>query len=410
MLYMSDNILYMSQRTVIIFIAITLLVLTVFLVLLPGIFIPFGPDSREAIHTFLSSGGSLAQGIHRISEPYISGGSLDNLKHFLSKDPGRNEFARRRDRRRMDAYLAPLTENINASGYTGIDYEWSVAFLAGTRALFEVAIQEVLSVTGMGFGSVLPGGAEGSSAMEQINGAAARFFADWVPAGAAAGSYTPEREEVRNYLLGNRRFIRAMNRLDSAWRSLLAELYNLSTNPRWQMAASMDPALQTDLDALTIAVLSADLYRLSSDILPITQEKFPIGDEGPGIIWIPALSFYKNIPELTGNTQDDEPMIFIARVNLGYMFGDSHTQTWLNLRKDWLTDYFQSFFSKKTSKELLPTTLVDPTTALWQSSRFKAELIHPVNKKFVLNHRFGKNNAYGLRDIAFLRFRVIEGL
>jgi hypothetical protein len=55
--------------------------------------------------------------------------------------------------------------------------------------------------------------------------------------------------------------------------------------------------------------------------------RIPGEPESPGIIWGPNLSYYKNIPELNGQTLDEVPTLYFAKVNLGYTFRDTHTQT-----------------------------------------------------------------------------------
>ena len=133
-----------------------------------------------------------------------------------------------------------------------------------------------------------------------------------------------------------------------------------------------------------------------------------VGTPGsPGILWLPDFSYYKNIPELTGQTADEDPTIYFAKVNLGYTFRDGRTQTWLNRRKDWLTDYFSTFFSGVESEDFSPIEDVGKAIIEWKSARLKAEGIHQINRKIVIDMPFGSKGVYGVRDLAFVRVNLL---
>ncbi len=137
------------------------------------------------------------------------------------------------------------------------------------------------------------------------------------------------------------------------------------------------------------------------------MSQVPGSSVSPGILWFPEFSYYKNIPELTGQTADEFPTIFIAKVNLGYTFRDGRTQTWLNRRKDWMTDYFSTFFSGLRSEDFSPVEESDRDLIEWNSARLKAEGIHQINNKIVIVMPFGSKGVYGVRDLAFVRVNLL---
>lgn len=409
----------MGRKTLIILITISSIILTALIV---NILIVSTPERhlarigrRNAVKSLLSRGGSLSKVITAVKEPYSPEGSLGALNHFLSKDPGRSAFPGSADRRRMNLYIDPLSgkiERYETTLYSDLAPDWKVSFMANNRALFEEVQQDLVDLCGIPSGIFnLPQGSQpGKSLMIQMEKAIADFAAGWIPVGATRLTYTPNRRELRDYLIGNRRFNRAKARMDSSLRVLISALYNLAGNPQWQLAQSMDPELQKELNELTIAVISADIYRRGWDLLssvPV-RESYADNRGNPGVTWIPEMSFYKNIPELTGYTDDEEPKIFIARLNIGYTFRDIRTQTWLNQHKDWLTDYFLWFFSRSKSADFIPVAPSDPSIALWKASRFKAEGIHTVNRKISLEYRFGSNKVFGVRDLALYRINLHE--
>ena len=162
--------------------------------------------------------------------------------------------------------------------------------------------------------------------------------------------------------------------------------------------------LQAELDELIILAVTADLHRRESDLMVRVPSS---AGRDAGILWTPEFSFYKNIPEVTGNTADEVPTVFFSKVNLGYTFRDSRTQTWLNRRKDWLTDYMSMFFSKTTGDDFSPVKQADRNIADWKIARLKAEGIHGINTMIASSLPFGVKKVYGVREMALIRVNLI---
>ena len=367
-----------------------------------------GARRGDAVRDLLSSSGELAGAAEFAAAPASPGGSLDNLSHFFSKDPGRRRFARAGDRRRAAAYLEGTEDTVQEYMHrlSQADHpEWAALFAGRTRALFSRVRNDILAITGIPqeFTSFVRPPDSGESAVDRVRSAVGRFAAAWIPPRRISAFYTPDRREIRNYLLKSRRFERRMENLDKAWLTLEAALYNLSIDSRWLLAVSFDPALDTELAELTTITAAADIYRMHSDIMAEVPDDTP----SPGIRWTSNFSYYKNIPEISGQTADIEPAIFFAKVNLGYTFRDSLTQTWLNRRKDWLTDYFLTFFSDTVTQDFSPIIQPDPDEANWRTALLKAEAIYPINKKMVLDNPFGRKKAFGIRELALIRVNLI---
>jgi len=389
------------------------------------IFMLNSPDFREArqsrntaMKTLLSRGsdesGADSLNLHRITMglriPYEAGGSLDNLYHFLSKDPGRRDFARAGDRRRSAEYLGGAT-GLRAERYTAElkaaefyrdEPEWVSDYIGKVQALFENVRNDLLIITGIpeSLTDLPRPDSDERSITEKTEEAVGQFAAKWIPRGETWSSYSVDREQVRGFLLGNRRFVKRMTALDDSWKELAATMYNLSVNPRWLMAVSYYPELEEELDELTIIVLAADVFRRNEDLM-----KQVSGSSGAGIMWLPEFSYYKNIPELTGQlrmTNPEDVTIFFTKVNLGYTFRDGRTQTWLNRRKDWLTDYFNLYFSEK---ELGDFTAGD--YPVWRTALLKGSGLHEINRKIVLTLPFGKKKVFGVRDLAFVKVNLL---
>ena len=347
-----------------------------------------------------------------VAGPISPGGSLDNLLHYLSKDPGRARFSRPADRRRAEEYF-PETSREALDAYAAVAAangapEWAASYVAGVRFLFESARDELLVLSGVpqSVTTLLDVPADaGPSAADLAEAAVARFAADWIPPRETAATYSPDRGRVKEELMGSRRFQKRLEAIDYSWRSLAACLYNLSMNPHWRIAVEYDPRLQTELDELTVLIVTADIHRRGRDLMADVPSSAP---PAAGIIWMPDFSFYKNIPEVTGNTADAETTVFFAKVNLGYTFRDSRTQTWLNRRKDWLTDYVNAFFSRTYIDDFSPVEQSDRNTADWDIARMKAEGIHGINVMIASSIPFGKKKVYGVRDMAFVRVNIIE--
>ena len=199
------------------------------------------------------------------------GGSLDNLDHFLSKDPGRREFARPMDRRRSGEYLEGDT-GILAERYSA-DLEnsglpiWVPEYVGVVSALFESVRNDILILTG------IPGrltdltrpDTDEISITEKTERAVGQFASTWIPRGETASSYELDRRRIREYLIGNNRFLKRLEGLDNGWRKLAASLYNLSVDTRWLTAVQYAPQLESELDELIILVLTADIHRRNKD-------------------------------------------------------------------------------------------------------------------------------------------------
>jgi len=367
---------------------------------------------KSAVKKLLSaSWGDSPENLHRIEArlkaPLERGGSLENLELFLSKDPGRRDFARFTDRSRFRRYLDEDThEAIEVYMAQYVDEEvqvWVPEYVSTVRALFDVVKKDLLILSGipaeLTFMSIPP--AEGPAITESVQLALGNFANIWIPRKKLSFFYASDRQRVRSFLLGSWRFRLRLMALDAGWKKLLAALYNLSVDPNWILATKYHPALQPELDELCVLILSVDIYRRGEDLLA----QIPAVGGEPGIKWVPNLSYYKNIPELSGYTSDEEPTIFTARVDIGYTVRDGGTQTWLNRRKDWLTDYFNSFFSGIESGDFSPrggNSLFE-----WRTARLKATALHHINGKIVLESTFGSRGIYGVRDLALLRVSLL---
>ena len=359
-----------------------------------------GPDGLESIASYVAS-------------PISGGGGLDNLGHFLSKDPGRSRFPRAADRRRAAKYLPEKTAEFLAE-YAGGETarnapEWAREYVADVRFLFEKARDEILVMTGVPqYATAVFSIPETSrmSAADRAEAALTRFSEVWIPPRETASTYSVDKGRIKEELLRNKRFQKRLLAVDDSWRYLAAALYNLSMDPNWRAAVEYDPRLQAELDELTILVVAADIHRRGRDLMAGVPA--PSGSSTPsGILWLPDFSYYKNIPEVTGLTADEEPTLYFAKVDLGYTFRDSRTQTWLNRRKDWLTDYMGMFFSTTHIDDFSPVEQTDRSTSTWALARLKAEGIHGINTKIVSSIPFGAKKVYGVRDMSLVRVNMI---
>ena len=345
-----------------------------------------------------------------LRKPYESGGSLDNLYHFLSKDPGRRDFARAEDRRRAEEYLSGST-GVRAEYYAeelkrfdnGNNLpEWTPEYIGKVRALFDNVCDDLLIISGIPetlTSLPFPEAEEDSITLKTEK--AIKAFADkWIPRGETRSSYDVDREKIRNFLLGKKRFGKRMTGIDDAWKELAASLYNLSVNSHWKIAVHYYPELESGLDELTTIVLAADIYRRSEDLMKLVS-----GSGTAEIMRLPEFSYYKNIPELTGQLKSDNPedvTMFFVKVNIGYTFRDSRTQTWLNRRKDWMTDYFNLFFSKKDL-----AAFTEKSYPGWSLALLKGSGLHEINKKMVQDLPFGKRKVFGVRDLALVKLNLL---
>lgn len=397
-------------------IAILLIALVVIIVLMLSS--PERNDAQKrrstAVKTLLSRNSSrdtpnLGQIARTLGDPISPGGSLHNLNHFLSKDPGRRDFSGAADRRKAREYLDGPVGTLAESYISELKKTdlppWAPDFAGNVQALFDVVRDDLLIITGvpqsltfleMPETEVLPVTLRSELAVYQ-------FAKTWIPRGETVSLYTLDRKEIRSYLMGDRRFRKRMEALDSGWIELAAALYNLSIDPRWRTAVELVPELGEELKELTILVVAADIYRRSEDLMILV----PGNPADAGILWRPEFSFYKNVPEVSGQTSDSEPTIFFAKVNLGYTFRDSHTQSWLNRRKDWLTDYFSTFFTEVRSEDFSPIDKVNQELFVWKTAQLKARGLYGINSRLIATIPLGRKGAYGVRDLAFVRVNLL---
>ena len=292
------------------------------------------PSSREArisrqtaVSTLLDSGAALDSVVGRLESPLAPEGSLANLFHYLSKDPGRSRFPRVADRRRQEKYLSgdvlERSERIAATLKSENSPVWAARFTADVVALFLEAERDIADLIGIPPEIAAAGFpiSQSESITDATVAAVGNFGRTWIPAGEVRRSYSLDRESVRLRLINDRRFRKRMADQDMAWRRLGAKLFSLSVDERWRVAVEFEPALSTKLEELTILFVSADLRRRTRDIMAgIVEEKGLFEtDSDPGILWVPQLIYYKNIPEITGQTLDSVPTIYIAKVNIGYI-------------------------------------------------------------------------------------------
>lgn len=344
-----------------------------------------------------------------LGDPISVGGSLNNLNHFLTKDPGRRDFSGAADRRKARNYLdggtAGLAESYIMELRTTDIPGWAPDFAGNVLALFGVVRDDILTITGvpdsLTFLKIPETEALPVTARSEM--AVGQFAEIWIPRGEMVSVYEPDRQVIRSYLMGDRRFRKRLEALDNGWIELAAALYNLSTNPRWLTAVTLVPELGEELEELIILVLTADIHRRSEDLMAQVRGN----STDAGILWLPDFSYYKNIPEVSGQTSDSEPTIFFAKVNLGYTFRDSHTQSWLNRRKDWLTDYFSGFFTRVSSEDFSPIDNTDPDLFVWKTARLKAKALHGINSKIVVTMPLGAKGIFGVRDVAFVRVNLL---
>lgn len=397
-------------------IAILLIALIVIIVVMLS-----SPDRNEAqkkrstaVKTLLSRNSgtqmsNLSQIARSLGEPISAGGSLNNLNHFLTKDPGRRDFSGAADRRKAREYLDESTAGMAKSNIQELQNTdlppWAPDFAGTVKALFSVVTDDILVITG------IPGSltdlkipeSEELSVTVRSEMAVDQFAEMWIPRGEMVSLYEPDRQLIRSYLMGDKRFLKRLESLDSGWVELAAALYNLSINPRWRTAVKIVPELGDELEELIILVLSADIQRRSEDLM----SQVPGDTSDAGILWIPNFSYYKNIPEVSGQTSDTDPTIFFAKVNLGYTFRDSRTQSWLNRRKDWLTDYFSAFFSEVSSENFSPLDESNQKLFVWKTARLKAKALHGINREIVAAMPLGPKGTYGVRDVAFVRVNLL---
>jgi len=384
---------------------------------------------REAEKTLLSGHYKIkntdqvnTENIDAITKQLLSviskGGSIDNLYHFLSKDPGRKEFPGHKDRVREAGYTGGSNEE-KIRQYIKIFSEedlppWAPEYLAVVKVLLDNMCRELAVLSGVPDFLVvrefrIPLASEICrtdipSVSERLQKAVGLFAGKWVPPGETYSTYQVNRQDVRGYLLESRKFTKRMAVMDKAWADIEASLYNLINNPNWKTAVRYNPDFSRQLENITVIFLTGDIHRRKADVMQLVGNP----ENGPGIIWTPDFAYYKNIPEITGITADSVQTIFISKVNIGYTFRDTRTQTWLNRRKNWLTDYFVSFFSHRVAADFSPVKEEQKINYSWNSAFYKAKAVHDINKAIASMHVFGKKKVYGVRDVAFVKINLIE--
>jgi len=378
---------------------------------------------RNAVHMLLARGtGPMDEGqsnldaiAQTLAKPLKADGSINNLNHYLSKDPGRMDFARPVDRRRAGRYLDEEMSSraeLYSSQFDNAQAPiWAATYSGIIKALFDKMKDDILTLAGIPqeITTLSIPISDKLSYWEQVQRAVGDFAQNWIPPGETRLSYTPERETVRRYLTRNRVFNNRMKKLDVMWWNLAAALYNLSMNPQWQRAGEFRPELRTELDELTVLVLTASIHYRNVDAMKLVVDTARRAGSyvSPGVLWSPEFSFYKNIPEVSGTTADEVTTLFFAKVSLGYVFMDSRTQTWLNNRRDWLTDYFNSFISSTHAENYSPPDMDNTDVFAWKSARLKALAIHQINRGIVSDMPFGTRDVYGVRDVAFVRMNFL---
>ena len=243
--------------------------------------------------------------------------------------------------------------------------------------------------------------------MLQSNINAIKLFADnW--RGQALSSELAMRSDIREFLLANSKFRRVMREQDRIWTDLSRKLQELSTIDSWKTAVSLVPRLEKELNELRIVLLAADIHRHTVDLLAGISSRTVLNGMyiEPGLNWWPAMSFYKNLPELTGVTADDH--IFFIRINIGFENADNRTSNWISTHKDWIVDFLKSFFSGINSKDLSALEEDETYTMAWKMARIKAEIINYINSRIVLDKNLRSRGAMGIRELAFLRINILD--
>ncbi len=108
------------------------------------------------------------------------------------------------------------------------------------------------------------------------------------------------------------------------------------------------------------------------------------------------VSYYKNLPEISGTTSDEKPLFFILKVELAYDWGDKKTQYSLAELDQVLVDALRNLFSSKKA--------ADFSTA--NEDLLKEEIVALVNYHL---HRYEKfKDAPGVVNVALTKVQVFE--
>ena len=108
------------------------------------------------------------------------------------------------------------------------------------------------------------------------------------------------------------------------------------------------------------------------------------------------VSYYKNLPEISGTTNDENPLFYIVKVELAYAWGDKKTQYSLAELKPVLIDGLRNLFSGKKAEEFSSAN----------EDFLKEEIVELVNTKL---HRYEKfKNVPGIVTVALVKVQVFE--
>jgi flagellar basal body-associated protein FliL len=108
------------------------------------------------------------------------------------------------------------------------------------------------------------------------------------------------------------------------------------------------------------------------------------------------VQYYKNLPEISGTTNDENPLFFILEVELAYTWGDKKTQYSLAELKPVLIDALRNLFCSKYADDFSSVN----------ESLLKEEVVELVNYHL---HRYEKfKNVPGIVGVAFVKVQVFE--
>ena len=108
------------------------------------------------------------------------------------------------------------------------------------------------------------------------------------------------------------------------------------------------------------------------------------------------VSYYKNIPEISGTTNDENPLFFIVKVELAYAWGDKKTQYSLGQLKPVLIDGLRNLFSEKKAADFSSSN----------EDLLKEEIVELVN--FHIHRYESFQNVPGIVSVALVKVQVFE--
>ena len=108
------------------------------------------------------------------------------------------------------------------------------------------------------------------------------------------------------------------------------------------------------------------------------------------------VSYYKNLPEITGTTSDEVPLFFILKVELAYKWGDKKTQYSLAELDPVLVDALRNLFSQKLAEDF----------SSQNEALLKEEIVNLVNHNL---HRYEAfEDVPGVVSVALTKVQVFE--